>query len=74
MRHGIAGPNPRKRLARGIQIGGFTDLLIGKPLAADRHVGLAEDRGDAGLRDVVVIADLLGVLADFVSLHDVGDV
>jgi hypothetical protein len=38
---------PRWARPRGRQIGGSTDLLVGNALAADRHIGLAQDRRDA---------------------------
>ena len=52
----------------------FGHLLTGEALAADGDALLTNDGSDTGLRDAVAIADLLGGLAGFVPLHDVGDI
>jgi hypothetical protein len=48
--------------------------LIGKALAADRYVGLAQDTGDARLRRCCSDCRSVGWFGDFVSLHDIADV
>jgi hypothetical protein len=43
-------------------------------VAADGDALITEHGGNAGLRDAVAIADLLGGFAGLVPMHDIGDV
>jgi hypothetical protein len=72
--HAVAGADPRKRSACGVERHGFTDLLLGKALAANGDATLTEHRCNPGLGDAVAVTDLSGSFTRFVSLHYVRDV
>jgi hypothetical protein len=48
-------------------------LFFVKPLTSDGDTVISQDRGNAGLRDAVALADMLGGFTALVPPHDIGD-